>query len=119
MVRWELCYDMWHIFWDSCLITLLEEGHDVLQGARAQNRFHFRQVERENKEAAARARQATAAAAGGGWFAWIRGTGATQPPTASDAEARGQLSEAEYRKIMQIVTQQEDALATGTLADGA
>ena len=81
--------------------------------------FQFRQVERENKEAAAQARQATAAAAGGGWFAWMRGTGPAQPRAASDGEARGQLSEAEYRKIMQMVTQQEDALATGKLGAGA
>ena len=43
----------------------------------------------------------------------MRGTRATQLPADSDSKAQGQLSDAEYRKIMQLVTVQEDALATG------
>lgn len=72
------------------------------------------QVERENKEAAARARQQSAAAGGGGWFGWMLGSGARQSAQASpDAAARGELSEEEYRKIVQLVSEQEDALAAG------
>ena len=43
----------------------------------------------------------------------MRGTRAAQLPASSDSKAQGQLSDAEYRKIMQLVTMQEDALATG------
>ena len=68
------------------------------------------QVERENKEAAAQARQQSAAQEGGGWFSWAW---SRQPAAAADAEPRGDLSEEEYRKIVQLVAEREDALAGG------
>ena len=72
------------------------------------------QVEQENKEAAARAQQQKAATGGGGWFGWLVGSGAGRSTQASsDAAARGELSEEEYRKIVQLVSDQEDALAAG------
>ena len=65
------------------------------------------QVESENRAAAAKQKTNIGR---GGWFGWVTGSGGAK---SSAQDGPSELTEEEYRKIMSLVTEQEDALQPG------
>ncbi len=64
-------------------------------------------MESENRAAAVRQKTSTGR---GGWFGWVTGSGGAK---GAAQEGPSELTDEEYRKIMTLVIEQEDALQPG------
>ena len=64
-------------------------------------------MESENRATAAKQKANTGR---GGWFGWVTGGGGAK---GAAQEGPSELTDEEYRKIMTLVTEQEDALQPG------
>lgn len=78
----------------------------------------YQQVEKEKRRAAAKAAaEYKKAKQNEGWVSWVMGgvgLGGVQPPASADDDGlRGDLNEEEYKKLEEIVSEQEVAVNQG------